>query len=251
MWTTFRHLYFLVRTFPVIATTNGNISRLEQSVNNNCLCTQQLHNTRCPPRPCSLCSFSFKEIWKTWGHLWWGECASKAALTSAPPKPAPRPSWCPAGESGAAGLSQAQGAEKAPAPEAGLVSLIGSAHPQQVPSPWLHPQTCPRTRPEHHLTRAWLVNSGWVHPLAPPQGAHRATPSGVGSAGSPSAQEDRCGSPKRDINTCYFTLLEKSFHRRPGQGSVRGEATDTSKLMIQLLPFCLPWWYRTLSDDLT
>lgn len=103
--------------------------------------------------------------------------------------------------------------EQSPAPKAGLVFLTGSAHPQQVPNPQLHPQTCPRMRPEH--------GSGWVHPLACPQGAHRVTPSVVGSAGSPRAQEHPHGSPRRDTDT------KKTLHHQPG-GCERWSNRDTS-----------------------
>lgn len=73
-----------------------------------------------------------------------------------------------------------------------LCCLTGSAHPQQVPSPPLHPQTCPRMRPEHQSTSP---------------GSPRVTPPVAGSAASPPAQEDPCACPKRDINTCYFTCF--------------------------------------------
>lgn len=115
--------------------------------------------------------------------------------------------------------------EQSPAPKAGLVFLTGSAHPQQVPNPQLHPQTCPRMRPEH--------GSGWVHPLACPQGAHRVTPSVVGSAGSPPAQEHPHGSPRRDTDT------KKTLHHQPG-GCERWSNRDTSKPWSNSFPsvFC-------------
>lgn len=95
---TFRHLYFLVRISQAIATTNGNISRLEQS-------------EAVPARAPSSCTTHFAHqgpalsvlllLGGNLNHLrppvmMW--MCSKAALTSAPSRPAPHPSQCPAGE---------------------------------------------------------------------------------------------------------------------------------------------------------
>lgn len=179
-------------------------------MNSPCLHTQQWHNTLCPPRKGLLWVLLFLGgNWKPWGHpLWWGEwsCTYLSSLQACPTS-------IPAGGSAAAGPSLSRA----------LVSLTGSARPQQAPSPQMHPKTCPGMRPEHQLTRAWLRPGS---PSGIPQD-HPQQLDAVQAAG--------CSSPKRDTDICYFPSLTKRLHHRPGakpptqnyHGGVRGEAPET------------------------
>lgn len=217
---TFRHLYFLVRISQAIATTNGNISRLEQS-------------EAVPARAPSSCTTHF-------AHQGPALCAPSPWRKSEPPEATcddvnvlqsctylssiqacPTSIPVPCRGTGAAGPSPAQGAEMAPAPEAGLVSPTGSAHPQQVPTPWLHPKPVQGqgqsiTSPEH--------GSGRVHPLACPQeltGRHHQV---LAVQDQPQLRKMDVV-PPRGILTLVISLCLKKASTTD-QGGVRGEATE-------------------------
>lgn len=92
--------------------------------------------------------------------------------------------------------------------------------------------------------------SGRVHPLAfprEPTGWHHQF---LAVQDHPQLRKIDVAAP-RGILTFFILLCLKKGSTTDQGGCERRSNRDTSKLMIKLLPLCLPWWYRTFSDDLT
>lgn len=102
---------------------------LAQSANNSCLCTQQMHNTLCPPRPLLFLLLFLRGNLKDLRPPVMRRMCSRSCtyLSSIQACPTSIPG-CPAEESGAAGPSKGQGTEMASAPERQVWCLSQAQH---------------------------------------------------------------------------------------------------------------------------